>query len=121
MRRLASTFDKIDGHYKNLRSFRPLDHESRDIGQFIDDDGNIQNPLTPDGLKIPTTLHANAGSIAGMEDSSVPDPTRFILFFRAIATPVEHLVYHRVPRGDRHAPLIGPLSETLADDTRSDL
>lgn len=33
------TCDKIDGDYHYLKSFRPLDHESRDIGQFIDDDG----------------------------------------------------------------------------------
>jgi hypothetical protein len=31
--------DKVDGDYQYLRSFRPLGHESRDIGQFIDDDG----------------------------------------------------------------------------------
>ena len=31
--------DKVDGDYQYVRSFRPLDHESRDIGQFIDDDG----------------------------------------------------------------------------------
>ena len=31
--------DRIDGEYRYLRSFRPLDEESRDIGQFIDDDG----------------------------------------------------------------------------------
>jgi hypothetical protein len=31
--------DTIDGDYKFLKYFRPLDHESRDIGQFIDDDG----------------------------------------------------------------------------------
>jgi hypothetical protein len=29
----------VDGDYRYRRSFRPLDHESRDIGQFIDDDG----------------------------------------------------------------------------------
>lgn len=29
----------IDGDYRYLKSFRPLGHESRDIGQFIDDDG----------------------------------------------------------------------------------
>lgn len=29
----------IDGDYTFVRSFRPLDQESRDIGQFIDDDG----------------------------------------------------------------------------------
>ena len=31
--------DKVDGDYKYSRSFRPLGHESRDIGQFTDDDG----------------------------------------------------------------------------------
>jgi hypothetical protein len=31
--------DKPDGDYKYVKSFRPLGHESRDIGQFIDDDG----------------------------------------------------------------------------------
>lgn len=29
----------VDGDYRYLKSFRPLGHESRDIGQFIDDDG----------------------------------------------------------------------------------
>lgn len=32
--------DKVDGDYRYLRSFRPLGKESRDIGQFIDDDGS---------------------------------------------------------------------------------
>ena len=31
--------DTVDGDYKYVKSFRPLDHESRDIGQFVDDDG----------------------------------------------------------------------------------
>lgn len=31
--------DRIDGEYKYVKSFRPLDEESRDIGQFVDDDG----------------------------------------------------------------------------------
>jgi len=31
--------DTVDGDYKYLKSFRPLGHESRDIGQFVDDDG----------------------------------------------------------------------------------
>jgi len=31
--------NRIDGHYQYLKSFRPLDQESRDIGQFVDDDG----------------------------------------------------------------------------------
>jgi len=32
--------DKIDGTYRYVKSFRPLDKESRDIGGFIDDDGS---------------------------------------------------------------------------------
>lgn len=32
--------DRPDGDFKFLKSFRPLGHESRDIGQFIDDDGS---------------------------------------------------------------------------------
>jgi hypothetical protein len=36
----VATCDKVDGDYKYLRSFRPLEHESRDLGQFIDDDGS---------------------------------------------------------------------------------
>ena len=31
--------DTVDGDYQYLNSFRPLGHESRDIGQFVDDDG----------------------------------------------------------------------------------
>lgn len=31
--------DRIDGDYHYVKSFRPLDRESRDIGQFVDDDG----------------------------------------------------------------------------------
>jgi len=31
--------DTVDGDYRFVRSFRPLDEESRDIGQFVDDDG----------------------------------------------------------------------------------
>jgi len=33
------TCDMVDGDYHYLKNFRPLGHESRDIGQFIDDDG----------------------------------------------------------------------------------
>jgi len=33
------TCDTADGDYQYLKSFRPLGHESRDLGQFIDDDG----------------------------------------------------------------------------------
>ena len=33
------TCDTVDGDYAYLKSFRPLGHESRDIGQFVDDDG----------------------------------------------------------------------------------
>lgn len=32
--------DKPDGNYTFVRSFRPLGKESRDIGQFVDDDGS---------------------------------------------------------------------------------
>ena len=32
--------DNVEGPYRYLRSFRPLGRESRDIGQFIDDDGS---------------------------------------------------------------------------------
>ncbi len=35
----VATCDIVDGDYRYLRSFRPLGHESRDIGQFVDDDG----------------------------------------------------------------------------------
>ena len=31
--------NEIEGPYKLLKQFRPLDQESRDIGQFVDDDG----------------------------------------------------------------------------------
>jgi hypothetical protein len=31
--------DRPDGDFRYVKMFRPLDHESRDIGQFIDDDG----------------------------------------------------------------------------------
>jgi len=34
-----ATSSTVDGHYKYVRSFRPLNQESRDIGQFVDDDG----------------------------------------------------------------------------------
>jgi hypothetical protein len=35
----VATCDTVDGDYKYMKSFRPLGHESRDIGQFVDDDG----------------------------------------------------------------------------------
>jgi hypothetical protein len=31
--------DSPTGNFKFVKSFRPLDHQSRDIGQFVDDDG----------------------------------------------------------------------------------
>lgn len=34
------TCDTVDGDYQYVKNFRPLDQESRDIGQFIDDDGS---------------------------------------------------------------------------------
>jgi len=36
----VATCDTVDGQYQFLRRFRPLDQVSRDIGQFIDDDGS---------------------------------------------------------------------------------
>jgi len=36
---MVAVSDRIDGDYKFIKSFRPLDQESRDIGQFVDDDG----------------------------------------------------------------------------------
>jgi hypothetical protein len=35
-----ATSETVDGDYTYLKSFRPLDQESRDIGQFVDDDGS---------------------------------------------------------------------------------
>lgn len=32
--------DRIDGDYQYVKSFRPLGKESRDIGEFVDDDGS---------------------------------------------------------------------------------
>lgn len=48
------TCDTVDGDYKYLKSFRPLDHESRDIGQFIDDDGSayLISEDRPNGFHI---------------------------------------------------------------------
>jgi hypothetical protein len=34
------TSETVDGNYTYVRSFRPLGQESRDIGQFVDDDGS---------------------------------------------------------------------------------
>jgi hypothetical protein len=34
------TCDTVDGNYQYVTSFRPMDQESRDIGEFIDDDGS---------------------------------------------------------------------------------
>jgi hypothetical protein len=36
---MVAVSDRIDGDYSYVKSFRPLDQESRDIGQFVDDDG----------------------------------------------------------------------------------
>src|SRR5208283_351305 len=46
--------DSVAGHYQYLKSFRPLDHESRDIGQFIDDDGSayLLSEDRPNGFHI---------------------------------------------------------------------
>jgi hypothetical protein len=36
----VATSKRVDRDYRYLKSFRPLGHESRDIGQFLDDDGS---------------------------------------------------------------------------------
>lgn len=48
------TCDSIAGDYKYLKSFRPLGHESRDIGQFVDDDGTayLISEDRPNGFHI---------------------------------------------------------------------
>jgi len=55
----------VDGDYRYLKSFRPLDHESRDIGQFIDDDGTpyLIFEDRPFGFRI-ATLSADYLSVA---------------------------------------------------------
>lgn len=37
---MVAVSDRITGPYSYVKSFRPLDQESRDIGQFVDDDGS---------------------------------------------------------------------------------
>jgi hypothetical protein len=37
---MVAVSDRITGPYTYVKSFRPLDQESRDIGQFVDDDGS---------------------------------------------------------------------------------
>ncbi len=37
---MVAVSKRIDGPYKYVKSFRPLEEESRDIGQFVDDDGS---------------------------------------------------------------------------------
>jgi beta-xylosidase len=36
----VATCDTVDGNYQFLKSFQPLGDQSRDIGQFVDDDGS---------------------------------------------------------------------------------
>lgn len=56
--------DKVDGDYRYVKSFRPMDHESRDIGQFVDDDGTayLITEDRPFGFRI-EKLAANYMSI----------------------------------------------------------
>jgi hypothetical protein len=44
----------VDGNYRYLKSFRPLGYQSRDIGQFIDDDGTAYLIFEdrPNGFRI---------------------------------------------------------------------
>lgn len=46
--------NKPDGEFKYIRRFLPLNHESRDIGQFIDDDGTAYLVFEdrPNGFRI---------------------------------------------------------------------
>jgi|GEM_PF-146834 len=46
--------DQVDGDYHYLKSFRPLGHESRDLGQFVDDDGTayLLSEDRPNGFRI---------------------------------------------------------------------
>jgi Glycosyl hydrolases family 43. len=37
---MVAVSDRIDGDYRFVKSYRPLDQESRDIGQFVDEDGS---------------------------------------------------------------------------------
>jgi Glycosyl hydrolases family 43 len=37
---MVAVSDRITGPYSYVKSFRPLEQESRDIGQFVDDDGS---------------------------------------------------------------------------------
>jgi hypothetical protein len=37
---MIAVSNRIDGEYTYVKNFRPLDEESRDIGQFVDDDGS---------------------------------------------------------------------------------
>ena len=46
--------DTVDGDYRYVNSFRPMGHESRDIGQFVDDDGTayLLSEDRPNGFHI---------------------------------------------------------------------
>ena len=76
--------DTVDGDYQYVRSFRPLGHESRDIGQFVDDDGTpyLIFEDRPYGFRIATlsedylnvekevaliSMHLEGGAIAHYE------------------------------------------------------
>ncbi len=50
----VATCDTVDGNYQFQKSFRPLGHESRDLGQFIDDDGTayLISEDRPNGFRI---------------------------------------------------------------------
>jgi hypothetical protein len=70
---MVAVSDRIDGEYRYVKSFRPLDQESRDIGQFVDDDGSAylifeSRPtkgffiakLTDDYMSVENTAFINA-------------------------------------------------------------
>ena len=77
--------DTVDGDYQFLRSFRPLGQESRDIGQFIDDDGSAylifeDRPakgfhiakLSEDYLSVESDVCSDPGAAGGRRGGSLP-------------------------------------------------
>jgi hypothetical protein len=94
----------------NPRQSRLKDVRIKAIGNRIDarvwDDLNVFTalPYSPFGLFVQFSNVAANLSL----DCLMPGE-------RAVATPVEQLVNHSAPRGNRHSPLIWPLSEPLTD------
>ena len=76
--------DTVDGQYGYVKSFRPLGHESRDIGQFVDDDGTAylifeDRPfgfriarLTPDYMGLDKEIEPHSAAHGGRRHRSLP-------------------------------------------------